>query len=171
METLIFRRSSPILKSAATICAALICLYATAPAQTSKTTADSQDKVISPSLKKSLILPGWGQLAEKRYVEGVLCLAAEAYCLVEAFSFNHKGSTYYRKYREAGTTPEAVRFRELTEKYDKKRNTYILAAAGVWVLNLVDIYVIVKTKKTSKIKLNIQSGQDQKMALSVSYSF
>ena len=171
METTTFRRPSPILKTAAVIGAALVFSFAAASAQPSKTTEDSQDKVISPSLKKSLVLPGWGQLAEKRYADGALCLAAEAFCLYEVLFFNHKGSIYYRKYQEAGTTPDAVRFRELTEKYDKKRNAYILAAAGVWVLNLVDIYIIVKNKKTSKIKLNIQSGQDQKMALSVSYSF
>jgi hypothetical protein len=110
-------------------------------------------------------------MAEKRYAEGILFMAAEAFCLYEVFSFNHKGNTYYKKYQEAETTPDAVRFRELTEKYDRKRNAYILAAAGVWALNLVDTYFIVKNKKNPKIVLNIQSGQDQGMALSVSYSF
>jgi len=133
--------------------------------------AESSKKIsVDSTLKKSLLIPGWGQLAEKRYLEGVFFLTAEAYCLFEVFSLNHKGNESYKKYREAETPPDAVRFRDLTEKYDGKRNAHLLAAAGVWVLNLVDAYLIVKNKKNSKIKLNIQSGQDQ-MVLSVSYSF
>jgi hypothetical protein len=171
VETTIFRRRRQFLKPGAIVLAALAFSLATASAQTPEATEGSQEKVVSPFLIRSLILPGWGQLAEKRYAEGVLFLAAEVFCLYEVLSFNHKGNTYYKKYQESETTPDTVRFRELTVKYDRKRNAYILAAAGVWALNLVDTYFIVKNKKNPKIVLNIQSGQDQKMALSVSCSF
>jgi hypothetical protein len=131
----------------------------------------AEDKTAAGALRKSLLFPGWGQLAEKKYVEGVIFLTAEVCCLANLIYFNHKGNTNYSKYREAETTTDAVRFRDLTEKYDKKRNAYILAAAGVWVLNLLDTYLIVKNKKNPKIGISIQSGKDQRTTLSVSYSF
>lgn len=164
-----FRRAVSFVVS----CLALTLLLATPgiPASTSGTTRLGEDGSAPSSLSKSLLFPGWGQLAEKKYAEGIFFLAAETFCLVEIFSFNHQGNANYKKYREAETTEDAVAFRDLTVKYDKKRNAYILAAAGVWVLNLLDIYLIVKNKKNPKIKARIQSGQDQRTTLSISYSF
>lgn len=140
-------------------------------ASTSGITHPGEDGAAASSLGKSLLFPGWGQLAEKKYAEGILFLAAETFCLVEVFSLNHKGNAHYNKYREAERAADAEAFRDLTVKYDKKRNAYILAAAGVWVLNLIDIYLIVKNKKNPRIKARIQSGQDQRATVSISYSF
>ncbi|MGD2295733.1 MAG: DUF5683 domain-containing protein, partial [Candidatus Aminicenantes bacterium] len=102
------------------------------------------------ALQKSLLIPGWGQLAEKRYLEGAFFLSAEIFCLVEVFANNNKGKKNYRLYRDAESVDEAVKYRGLTEKYDKRRNAFILAAAGVWAVNLIDIYLILKNKKDKK---------------------
>ena len=123
------------------------------------------------SLKKSLLIPGWGQVVEKRYVEGLLFFSTEVFSFYQIFSNNHKGNRYYQKYQEAGSVNAAVRQRELTEKYDKRRNIYILAAVGIWAVNLIDIYVIVKRKEKRKLELKLESGEDKRLAFTVSYSF
>ncbi len=125
------------------------------------------------SLEKSLIVPGWGQLAEKRYIEGVLFVAAEVFCLAEVIANNHRGKEYYGLYRSAMTTEEAARYRRLTEKYDTRRNQFILAAAAVWAVNLVDIYLIVNKKgeKERALQLKVERGQDKTISLVLAYRF
>lgn len=134
-------------------------------------TQDSQPEPGLSSLKKSLLIPGWGQMAEKRYVEGILFLGAEVFSLYQIFYNNHKGNTYYSRYRDAGNVEDAVRYRELTEDYDKRRNIFILAAVGIWAVNLLDIYVIVKNKEKQKLKLQLQSVDHKGMAVTLHFSF
>ncbi|MFC2165523.1 DUF5683 domain-containing protein [Acidobacteriota bacterium] len=122
------------------------------------------------SLHKSLLIPGWGQFAEKRYIEAALFLSAEIFVLYKVFDTNHKGNQYYDKYREADNVDDVVKYRELTEKYDTRRNQYILVAIGVWALNLIDIYLIVKNKKKNNLRLTLNSGI-KKLAFTLSYRF
>ena len=109
-------------------------------------------------LEKSHLLPGWGQLSEKRYLEGALFLAAEAAALAGILVNNHLGNENYALYRKAETLDEAVRARQLTEKYDTRRNQILLAAAAVWAANLIDIALIVKKKGTGKEALSLRIG-------------
>ena len=125
------------------------------------------------SLHKSLLLPGWGQLAEKRYLEGVLFLSAEIFALYKVISYNHKGNSAYARYKDASSVADAVHHRLMIEDYDKKRNQYLLVAAGVWVINLIDIYFIMKNKenKGNNLRLKFESGKDKSLAFTVSYRF
>ena len=121
------------------------------------------------SLQKSLLFPGGGQLAEKRYLEGFVFLTAEVFCIYQVLRFNHKGNNSYSRDRSAAGVDEAVRYRELTEENDKNRNLYLLGAAAVWAVNLLDIYVIVKNKQ--KIRLQLQRVGKKGMALSLRIAF
>jgi hypothetical protein len=125
------------------------------------------------SLEKSLLLPGWGQMAEKRYVEAAVFLGSEIFCLAKVFSHNHKGNRYYSLYKEADNEADAIKYRGLTEKFDTKRNQYLLAALGVWAVNLIDIYVIVKGKqsKQKSMRFRLEGGEKPKALFVISYSY
>jgi hypothetical protein len=131
---------------------------------------DAPREIKFTSLHKSLLIPGWGQFAEKRYFEAVLFLSAEVFALYKVFNYNQKGNQYYDKYGEADNVNDAVTYRELTAKFDTRRNQYILAAIGVWAFNLIDIYLIVKNKKKNNLRLTLDSGI-KKLAFTLSYSF
>lgn len=133
---------------------------------------DAEEKGMA-SLKKSLLLPGWGQLAERHTLEGVAFLAADVFCLVKVLDNNHKGNENYRLYKKADSVEDAIGYRELTETYDRRRNLYLLAAAGVWAVNLIDIYVILKKKENKKetISLKIEHGEYKRMAVTLSCRF
>jgi hypothetical protein len=105
------------------------------------------------TLEKSLLFPGLGQLSEKQYVKAALFGAAEIFCLVEVIIFRGNGNKAYKKYRDAVDFETAVDFRLQTEKYDRRRNTAILAAAGVWVLNMIDIFIFAKKKYAKKASI------------------
>jgi len=125
------------------------------------------------SLQKSLLIPGWGQIAEKRYIEGVLFISAEIFCIYKIFSYNHKGNDYYDLYKKADNVSAATEYRDLTEKYDTRRNRFILAAAGIWIINLIDIYFIVKKKdkKERNLRLKFKLNENKDLAFTVTYSF
>jgi hypothetical protein len=123
------------------------------------------------SLQRSLIIPGWGQFEEKRYFEGSFFLSLEIWYLYEIFKNNRRGNSYYRLYKAAASTEEAVRYRTITEHYDKRRNIFMLVAAGVWAVNLVDIYVIVKKKGNKLNILDIKANVSQDKGLSIHYRF
>jgi len=124
-------------------------------------------------LEKSLIIPGWGQLSEKRYGEGIAFLSAEIFCLTLAIVNNHRGNENYSLYQRAASSEEALRYRQLTEKYDTRRNEFLLAGAAVWALNLLDIYLIVngKEKKEKAFTFRIERGANRTLSLAVAYRF
>lgn len=97
------------------------------------------------ALEKSLLFPGLGQLAEKQYVKAAVFASAEIFCLVKVAINISKGTEAYRNYRDAKDAA-AMEWRLQTVKYDRRRNTAILAGAGVWVLNMIDIFVFAKKK-------------------------
>lgn len=132
----------------------------------------SNSKKIS-SLQKSLLIPGWGQIAEKKYLEGILFFSAEVFCLYKIISYNHKGNDYYNLYKNADNVINAIEYRELTEKYDSKRNRFILIAASVWIINLIDIYIIVKKKdkKERNLKIKLEHNENKDLALTFTFSF
>lgn len=123
-----------------------IILLACAAAAQQTSEPQPQNKPVAGSLAKSLILPGWGQFAERRYIEGALFFGAELACLIGAFRNGSLGSDNYGLYKAAASPEDAVRYRALVEKYDGRRNMFLLAGAAVWALNLLDIYFIVSRK-------------------------
>ena len=125
------------------------------------------------SLEKSLIIPGWGQLAEKRYVEGIVFLSAEIFCLVKIMANDRRANENYGLYKQASSMEDAVRYRQLTERYDTRRNQFMLAAAAVWAVNLVDIYLIAinRAKKERALELKVERGENKTISLAIAYRF
>jgi hypothetical protein len=121
------------------------------------------------SLQKSLIIPGWGQFVEKRHFEGSFFLVSEICYIYEVFLNNRRGNSYYQLYKTAVSTEDAVRYRDLTERYDKKRNIYMLVAVGVWAVNLVDTYIIVKKRGREAGKLEIKANVSYDKGLLINY--
>jgi hypothetical protein len=115
-----------------------------------------QKTPLRKALERSLLFPGLGQLGEKQYVKAALFGGAEIFCLAQVLIFMGKGNSAYKNYRDAIDPQAVLEFRGLTEKYDRQRNTAILAAAGVWVLNMIDILVFAKKKYGKKAAIGFQ---------------
>jgi len=122
-------------------------------------------------LEKSLLFPGWGQLSEKRYLEGAVFLAAELACLYGALAADHLGNENYALYRSAASMDETVRARALVEKYDTRRNRFLIAAAAVWALNLIDIFLIIKAKETERPALSLRIGRGTHQDIGITAAF
>jgi hypothetical protein len=106
----------------------------------------AEDPRLRKALERSLLFPGLGQLYEKQYLKAALFAAAEVACLALVAVNVDRGNAAYWDYRGAASAADAVARRRDTERYDRRRNTAILAAAGVWLLNMVDIFAHAKSK-------------------------
>ncbi|MBN1939621.1 MAG: hypothetical protein JW843_08545 [Candidatus Aminicenantes bacterium] len=109
-------------------------------------------------LQKSLLVPGWGQISEGRILKGAAFLAAELACLAGALRQNHLGNSNYDLYRAATDPDSASRYRRLVERYDGRRNAFLLAGAAVWAINLLDIFGLVKKKTAEPGSLSLAIG-------------
>jgi hypothetical protein len=137
--------------------AVLLVAAIASPAQESPAGAAAPAKdPLRRALERSLLFPGLGQLGEKQYLKAALFAGAEIFCLVEVLLFMDKGNDAYRQYRDATDAASVIEFRALTEKYDNRRNVAILAAAGVWLLNMIDIFVFAKKKYGKKAAVGLQ---------------
>jgi hypothetical protein len=125
----------------------------------------------SAALQKSLLIPGWGQLSERKYVKAAVFFASECYGVYEMLRNNHRGNVSYALYKSASTAEDATKYRDLTERFDKKRNQFLLIAAGIWAINLVDIYVIVKKQKEKRGQLGLALDVSKEKALSFSLRY
>lgn len=111
-------------------------------------------------LKKSLLFPGFGQFGEKQYLKGVVFSGTEIFCIIQAVIHDRRGNDFYWKYRMSQTRSDAVENRRMTERNDRTRNAFIIAGAGVWILNMVDMLVFVKKKQRKKVSLDPLSGYE-----------
>jgi hypothetical protein len=124
-------------------------------------------------LEKSLIFPGWGQMSERYWVKGVAFAVAELACLGAAIHHNSLGNENYTYYRAAADELAAVRYRSLVVRHDGRRNAFLLAAAVVWAVNLIDIYRLVQGKETKPgaLSLGIEHGPSRELRLSLGCRF
>jgi len=111
-------------------------------------------------LEKSLLIPGWGQFSVGRPVEGVLFLGSTVLCLIGALDNNHRGKENFALYKAAANPTDTLRYRTLTERYDRRRNQFLLAGAAVWALNLLDIAFIVRDGNRARRAWTLHIGQD-----------
>jgi Family of unknown function (DUF5683) len=98
------------------------------------------------ALERSLLFPGLGQLGEKQYVKAAVFASAEIFCLAQAFIQAGRGNDAYRGYRDARDAASATEWRLRTAACDRRRNTALLAAAGVWVCNMIDMFAFARKK-------------------------
>jgi len=86
-----------------------------------------------------LLIPGIQQLKEGKYLKGFLLSAGFASCVGMALWKNSQGYEYYDLYLKATVVEDVIRYREMTEEKFRERNYFIAAAAGIWLIHLIDL--------------------------------
>lgn len=129
------------------------------------------DKTNNRALEKSLIFPGLGQLHEKKYLKGVIFITAELIAITGAILNNRQGNKNYNKYRSSLTESDALFFRKETERFDRSRNLFIAAGIGVWMINMLDIYVIKKKRGKKSIEVSLEKGINNEIFFTLNYNF
>ena len=133
--------------------------------------ADKTNITDSRALEKSLIFPGLGQIHEKKYLKGVVFITAELIAITGAILSNRQGNINYNKYRSSLTENDALFFRKETERFDRSRNLFIAAGIGVWMINMLDIYILKKKMEKKSIEVSLKKGINNEIFFTLNYSF
>ncbi len=96
------------------------------------------------ALFRSILVPGYGQLYNGQRLKGSLLFGAEMALLTAALTFHLSGDTYNREARLLLGSDPGGRAQQLYDSAQARyrvRDGLLLAATGMWVLNMADAYL------------------------------
>jgi len=99
-------------------------------------------KVVSPTMTmfKSVLLPGWGQAANRKYVKAGVVFVVESYFIYKWIVYAGKTSDWREKWRSAPIELKGPYFAKYTD-YRDTRNSFIWYTALTVFLSMFDAYV------------------------------
>ncbi len=109
---------------------------------------------------RSIIIPGWAQLYQKRPAIGIGMLAAEGLSLAGAFYFHSKYQENITLSNEAYKIDFKQEYRDRADNYSTISNICIGAAVGVYIYSIIDAF-------TSKKGIMRYSYQNNRLHFSV----
>lgn len=127
-------------------------------------------------LFKSMVIPGWGQLGNRRYLKAILFAGLDAWFISSAIRYGGQASDYYDQYESA---IDLVDRRELYNLYlDRKdsRNKYTWFAVIVTFVSMFDAYVDAHLsgyphKADDELTLEVRPMEDGGFVASLSLDF
>jgi tetratricopeptide (TPR) repeat protein len=121
-----------------------------------------KQKKITPFLF-SLILPGSGQLKQKKYFRSIFFLGGTSYFFIKSLNYKKKYDDKYDEYKNEINPLKIIDIKKKVNDYDDKYRLNSYITAGLWILNCVDTIVFPKRKK------NIQISGNQKYDIKLEY--
>ncbi|MFZ5980563.1 MAG: DUF5683 domain-containing protein [Candidatus Zixiibacteriota bacterium] len=93
------------------------------------------------ALFKSMLLPGWGQLGNRRYVKAGVIIALESWLIGSAVYYGIEAADYNDKYKQALELADKRFYYSLYEENRSSRNKYTWFAAITVFVSMFDAYV------------------------------
>ncbi|MDD5624964.1 MAG: DUF5683 domain-containing protein [Candidatus Cloacimonetes bacterium] len=100
---------------------------------------EMQSNALRPTVLKSIVVPGWGQLACKDNLKGSVILGTEVLSLGASLYFYDKSNYYYNKYMQA------TQIEQIEDYYDQAQDQrfYSILFMGlggiIWAYNIFDV--------------------------------
>ena len=93
------------------------------------------------ALFKSMVLPGWGQYGNRKYLKTALCVGLEIWLVSSALRFGSEASDFYKSYEAATTVADRNSIYSLYMNRKDSRNKYTWFVFIVSFLSMFDAYV------------------------------
>ena len=128
-------------------------------------------------LFKSMVVPGWGQYGNKKYVKGTVMFAADLYFIARAIHFGKEASNYLKLYEQSSITIERNDYYDSYQSKRDDRNKYLWYAIIVSFESMFDAYVDAhlsgapSAENDRRISFDIDHSVDKGAGLYLSYSF
>jgi hypothetical protein len=130
-------------------------------------------------LFKSMLVPGWGQAANRSYIKALLCLGLDAWFIGSAIHYKTQAADWLEKYDNATTISARNDFYGLYEDRRDRRNKFTWFAVIVTFLSMFDAYVDAHLSgfpahhidHDRDIEIRIVPRQDGELEASLSLSF
>jgi hypothetical protein len=113
------------------------------------------------ALFKSLVVPGWGQIGNHRYLKAGLFAGLEAWFVIEAIHYGGQASDWKKQYEAAGDVPTRNALYAIYRSKYTARSKYIWFAGITTFVSIFDAYVDAHLSgeptpaKTGKVSLSL----------------
>ena len=118
------------------------------------------------ALFKSMVLPGWGQLGNRRYFKAALCASLEVWLISSAIKYGREASDFYELYESDTTISGRNSYYSSYINRKDSRNKYRWFVVIVSFLSMFDAYVDAQLSgfpdKKSMENVNFEIGPDNR---------
>jgi hypothetical protein len=140
-------------------------------------TIDTTFNKASPTIRmfKSLLIPGWGQLSNKKYIKAGIIIAGELALLNEIIYLTKKASDAEKAYKtEIDANKKVLLFNDFLDAEDD-RDRFKWYLATVIFLSMFDAFVDAHLsnfpEKSKGVAVDITSPADEYLGIKLSYNF
>ncbi|NOY88486.1 MAG: hypothetical protein GXO93_03725 [FCB group bacterium] len=129
------------------------------------------------ALLKSMLIPGWGQLGNRKYVKAGVFMAFDAWFVTSAFHYKKQANDYWDKYTNATEIAERNSYYNVYLDRKDSRNKYTWYSVIVTFVSMFDAYVDAhlsgypKLEKEKKISWDVKQLNKNGAFASVSFHF
>jgi hypothetical protein len=126
---------------------------------------------------KSMLIPGWGQIGNRKYRKAVIYASMQVSWIVLALDYRSQADDFYEQYLTADSMNTKNHFYSLYEEKKNKRNRYYWFAGITTFISMFDAYVdahlsgfpIVENLKP--VELSVGPTRQYDIGASLSYRF
>ena len=126
------------------------------------------------ALLKSMLVPGWGQVGNKKYIKAVIFAGLESLAFGTYWHYRTKTSDAREAFESAGLNEQGMLFREY-ENARSERNRFAWYTGSLIFISMFDAYVdahlVHFPKRDESISLKLVPREDARPALALSYNF
>jgi hypothetical protein len=129
------------------------------------------------ALFKSVVVPGWGQLGNRRYFKAALFAGLETWFIFSAVNYGREASDFRRRYEEAETTTLRNQYYQLYDDRRDKRNQFLWFTGLTIFISMFDAYVDAHLSGSpdhphqNRMDLEVQSDDSGGASVSLLYRF
>ncbi len=142
--------------------------------------ADLEQQLTQPptvALFKSLLVPGWGQIGNHRYVKASFFIMVEGACFVSAIHYGRQVGDAQKLYDAAPTLAKRNQFHDYLDNKRKNRNKWLWYAGIATFVSMFDAYVDAHLsgspldKRNDNVNVDVGPDLGGGVRASVSYRF
>lgn len=129
------------------------------------------------ALFKSMVVPGWGQFGNRKYIKGLVMLGMDVWMISSAIKYKNEASDYWKLYENSEDVISRNYYYDLYDEKRTARNKYTWFAVIVSFVSMFDAYVDahlsgMPTKENEKrIGFDVDSDRKGGGKISLTYSF
>ncbi|KAA3633168.1 MAG: hypothetical protein DWP97_09720 [Calditrichaeota bacterium] len=129
------------------------------------------------ALFKSMFIPGWGQVGNKRYIKGLCFFAFDVWMISKALDHKKKARDFWNQYEESETISEKNYYYNLYSGEKDERNKFTWYAVITSFIAMFDAYVDAHLSgfpakhDNNKFSLDIDKTEDYDTKISLNLSF
>ena len=126
---------------------------------------------------KSMVIPGWGQVGNRRYIKAAVYASLEVFWITLALDYRSQANDYYDRFLKADSLSTKNYFYSLYDDKKNKRNRYYWFFGLTTFISMFDAYVDAHlsgfpiVEAFQPLELSVGPTRQYDMGASLSYRF